>query len=89
MIWFEALVDQLFDLPVPNVRLRRLTFLPPSKVCVGDPDDAPFALETDEAQRQGRGHSGRGAAGASLNGFGAVVIYSESLMSLRDAMKEI
>src|SRR5262245_19919749 len=42
---FEALINQLSDLPVSNMLLRGLILLPPSQVCSGDSDNTQFALE--------------------------------------------
>src|SRR5262245_37388698 len=45
LIGFKALINQLSDLLVSNMLLRRLILLPPSQVCSGDSDNAQLALE--------------------------------------------
>src|SRR5262249_11359708 len=58
LIGFEALINQLSDLPESNMLLRGLILLPPSQVCSGDSDNTQFALE---AVYQGKMTGVRGA----------------------------
>jgi len=44
-IGFDALVDQLSDLPISNMFFRRLIVLSPFRVRIGDPDNPQLALE--------------------------------------------